>query len=687
MARAVGRAGASILRLRGAGGTLSSWRMKSLAFFAALFSACALFSAPPPSARDLPKRLLEKNPEFVPFPADPEPYNGKLPPEPSGCADFEIELPKSSGSAVAAADFGFLPDNPDCAAALNRALAHCRKIGASKLELAPGTYRCFVSDGVEMDSLRDVLVDGKGATLVFRRTDGKPNFSIKNCLRVKIRDLKIDWDWETDPLGAFVRVVGKHADKGADSYIDVEFVGFERYPLYGKPMPIKVMTLMDENCAGISNERGSAYFGTGDGHYGTKSEWLSPNMARIYPGVAPVGLPRPEDYPREYSKKKNFWISGRALVGRTYRIMHQYYGKNAFEISDSRHLTFENIDVYSCRGMGFLVKGGTSHWQAVNVSFVPRGGRPCSTTADVVHCTSNGGFAKLVGLRATLNQDDIFNFHDKAAFGKFGSPDVFKFLNMGGARYIGAAPGDEVEIFNADYTPANFRAKILSVDGNAARLDSPFGGGADGKGYILQKASHRTRNILIKDCVFKNHAGRGIMQSSDATIENCRFENGISIPLRFQRAFSMRDWAEGYGCRNVVVRGCEFSDAKINSGLYGVYHEIFAGSRRTDGAGGFDKAATASDILIEKCRFKNMLAMSLYSNFAKNVTFRDNKIEVSDSPAAKSYAGCALFENSENVAFVNNAVRARNPESIGAFICDTQNAVVAGNSAKKADSE
>lgn len=179
MARAVGRAGAAILRLRGAGGTLSSWLMKSLALFAALFSTCALFSAPPPSARDLPKRLLEKNPEFVPFPADPEPYTGKLPPEPSGCADFEIEFPKSSGSAVAAADFGFLPDNPDCAAALNRALAHCRKIGASKLELAPGTYRCFVSDGVEMDSLRDVLVDGKGATLVFKRTDGKPNFSKK----------------------------------------------------------------------------------------------------------------------------------------------------------------------------------------------------------------------------------------------------------------------------------------------------------------------------------------------------------------------------------------------------------------------------------------------------------------------------------------------------------------------------
>lgn len=661
--------------------------MKFPAFFFAFFSACALSAALPPSAADLPERLLKKGVEFVPFSADSAPYSGGLPPAPTGCADFEVELPKSSGPVVKAADFGFSQGSTDCAAALNRALAHCREIGASRLELAPGTYRCFVSDGVEMESLRDLLVDGRGATLVFRRTEGRPNFSIKNCLRVKMRDLKIDWDWETDPLGSFAKVVGKRADKGGESYIDVEFVGCGRHPLYGKPMPIKVMSLMDEKCEWISNERGSAYFGTGDGHYGTKNEWLSPNRARIYPGVAPVGLPRPGDFPGEYSAKKNFWISNRALVGRTYRIMHQYYGKNAFEISDSRHIAFENIDVYSCRGMGFLVKGGVSHWQAVNVSFVPRDGRPCSTTADVVHCTSNGGFAKLVGLRATLNQDDIFNFHDKAAFGKFDSPDTFRFLNRGGAGYISAAPGDEVEAFNADYTPANFRAKILSVKGGVARLDSPFAGGADGKGYILQKASRRMRNILIKDCVFKNYAGRGIMQSSGATIENCRFENGVSIPLRFQRAFSMSQWAEGYGCRNIVVRGCEFSDAKINSGLYGVYHEIFAGSRRTDGAGGFDKSATASDILIENCRFKNMLAMSLYSNFAKNVTFRDNRIEVSDSPEAKSYAGCALFENSENVFFVNNAVYARNPEAAGAFVRGSENAVVAGNSAKKTGAE
>lgn len=234
----------------------------------------------------------------------------------------------------------------------------------------------------------------------------------------------MDWDWESDPLGAFVKVVGKHVDRNSDSYIDVEFVGYEKYPLYGKPMPIKVLYLMDEKCEGVSNERGVAYFGTGDGHYGTKNEWLSPNKARIYPGVAPVGLPRPEDYPNEYSKSKNFWISSRAMVGRTYRIMHHYYGKNAFSMRDSKHLTFENIDVYSCRGMGFIVSYGTEYWQALNVAFVPKKGsnRPCSTTADVVHCTSNGGFCKFVNFRASLNQDDIFNFHDKAAVGKKSPP-------------------------------------------------------------------------------------------------------------------------------------------------------------------------------------------------------------------------------------------------------------------------
>ena len=473
--------------------------MQKYSIFCAVLLSVQLF-AQAAQFPGLPNRFSEENFKFEKFEDNASPYAGPLPPAPSGCADFEVEQPvfPENFTIVKAADFGFSEENQDCAAALNAAIEHCKKIGASKLELPQGVFKCFGADGVLLDSLENFVLDGKGATLIFRKTKGNPNFSITNSKRIKICNLKMDWDWESDPLGAFVKVVGKHVDRNSDSYIDVEFVGYEKYPLYGKPMPIKVLYLMDEKCEGVSNERGVAYFGTGDGHYGTKNEWLSPNKARIYPGVAPVGLPRPEDYPNEYSKSKNFWISSRAMVGRTYRIMHHYYGKNAFSMRDSKHLTFENIDVYSCRGMGFIVSYGTEYWQALNVAFVPKKGsnRPCSTTADVVHCTSNGGFCKFVNFRASLNQDDIFNFHDKAAVGKKISTDKIALVNMGGARYINACEGDEMEFFLPDYSPLNFKAKVVSVAANTLKFDYAL---PNFDNFVLQKKSHRTKNILLKN--------------------------------------------------------------------------------------------------------------------------------------------------------------------------------------------
>ena len=105
------------------------------------------------------------------------------------------------------------------------------------------------------------------------------------------------------------------------------------------------------------------------------------------------------------------------------------------------------------------------------MAFVPKKGsnRPCSTTADVVHCTSNGGFCKFVNFRASLNQDDIFNFHDKAAVGKKISTDKIALVNMGGARYINACEGDEMEFFLPDYSPLNFKAKVVSIAANTFR--------------------------------------------------------------------------------------------------------------------------------------------------------------------------------------------------------------------------
>lgn len=47
-----------------------------------------------------------------------------------------------------------------------------------------------------------------------------------------------------------------------------------------------------------------------------------------------------------------------------YRLMHYYYGKNAFNLDSNAHLTLEDIDVYSCRGMAVHISGSAKVLEA-----------------------------------------------------------------------------------------------------------------------------------------------------------------------------------------------------------------------------------------------------------------------------------------------------------------------------------
>ena len=127
---------------------------------------------------------------------------------PSGAGEFTIDAPRATGGPVVrAADFGFSPTSDKNAAAIARALDECRRVKASRLELAPGTYRCLDEPGVVVRDFTDFTFDGKGAVLVFRRAPeyrcqpqselilDKGNLLVQRCLRTEVRDLVMDWDW------------------------------------------------------------------------------------------------------------------------------------------------------------------------------------------------------------------------------------------------------------------------------------------------------------------------------------------------------------------------------------------------------------------------------------------------------------------------------------------------------------
>ena len=66
--------------------------------------------------------------------------------EPTGCPAFEIAPPRVNGGAVInAEDFGFSGTNEMNGAAIQAALAEAKRVGAAKVVLKSGTYRCFDS--------------------------------------------------------------------------------------------------------------------------------------------------------------------------------------------------------------------------------------------------------------------------------------------------------------------------------------------------------------------------------------------------------------------------------------------------------------------------------------------------------------------------------------------------------------
>lgn len=67
---------------------------------------------------------------FVPYGQMPESSPARVP---SGCAEFSVDLPRPHGGPVVrAADYGFSEASTDNVAAINRALAAARRLGAAR---------------------------------------------------------------------------------------------------------------------------------------------------------------------------------------------------------------------------------------------------------------------------------------------------------------------------------------------------------------------------------------------------------------------------------------------------------------------------------------------------------------------------------------------------------------------------
>ena len=177
--------------------------------------------------------------KFVPFSEHSAQWNGKIKDLPTGAKEFDVELPKPQKEIVVnAEDFGVTPFCTTVRESLNKAIEHCKKIGASKLALKKGIYYVSQNDPIKFEKMADFTFDGGGSTFVFYKKYGS-NFNVNNCLRVRLTNFNIDWDWDKDPIASIVKIenIGKDAD---GNFIDIKFVDYDKFP--NKNFPLEKIT-------------------------------------------------------------------------------------------------------------------------------------------------------------------------------------------------------------------------------------------------------------------------------------------------------------------------------------------------------------------------------------------------------------------------------------------------------------
>lgn len=561
----------------------------------------------------------------------------RKPVEPTGAQDFDVARP-DGGKMVQASDFGVSPSSADNVRALNRVLAHCRTNGVRRLVIGKGTYRFSADAPILLNGMTNFVFDGAGADFVFHRRRGS-SFHISGCSRLEMRDFSVDWDWEKDPLASVVEV-----EAVTGGHVDFRFCHYDEFPK--RDVRVAYVSRWDEvqRAPGVDGKgpgRGFDMAWNGDRTARTRTEWLSPNLLRVFLGRKKV----PFD------------------VGERCRMQHYYYDMGGFVFVRCQDVFLEDVEVKSTPGHAFLVSGGSRyHLRNVNVR-TPEGDvrRVISSTADHFHVARSKGWIKLERCEFARGGDDCVNVRDGTAYAS-GSIGAYTVRTARGNSKKLFSKGDRVELVNADYSPTGFIAPVKEVrvvDAAKQVFDVEFDAplpSSSGEGYVLLNREYGSCNLILRDCFFHDNRARGvILQSSNATVERCRFLHNESCAMKVTTGWTLKLWCEGYGATNIVVRDCVFERA---NGANRDSQDIYFGTyRRVSSAECRDACdrAVLRDVLFDGNSFVDSFALTAFIGSCDNIVFRRNVFRnPTPSKVVRAERGAVRIVKSSNVRFEGN---------------------------------
>ncbi|HEX2949773.1 MAG TPA: right-handed parallel beta-helix repeat-containing protein [Armatimonadota bacterium] len=379
-------------------------------------------------------------------------------------------------------------------------------------------------------------------------------------------------------------------------------------------------------------------------------------------------------------------INGTTLQqpGTHFLLRQQVYGGNAFDVSRSSNVTFENMMFYSTPGFAF--HAGDCHdirLKNLSVRIRPGTGRIMSITSDATHFSCCNGTIQIENCDFEGMGDDAINIHGVylRVTQKVNERTV---IATGNGRAPGKVPsaGDVIELTSGE-TMLPYDNAVIKHAERSGTMDvrieftDPLPAALQ-INDMLGNLSHIS-TVRVNHCSVRNNRARGfLIQTRDAIIEENTFQSctGAGIHVTCDNYY----WYESIGCRDVVVRHNSFIDCNrgvgMQEGAINVYAHCPNGLREYSTRAPFGGVGVHQRITIEENYIRGTDNAAIHVASTDGVTIRGNLIDrPCENPNFAEGEGVIYLQNTNNAAIENNTLVPDNRPLKGIVVgkgCDSE---------------
>lgn len=445
-------------------------------------------------------------------------------------------------TAINASQFGLSADAEDNTQAMRDAFDYCRYHPNTKLVIDKGIYHFSPEEDIYLNRLQNTLIDANNAEFIF----STPHyFKVYACDNVEIRNMIVDWDWDTLRLGSLVKIENEN---DADNTLEIEFTELDEVDV-----DIPLLSFMQYDpvdlVAGVH------------GSFKIYSPFVDTecikNVEKVNgkPNVLKVTHSGALDYFRN---------------DEVYLLRHYVYGGQVFNtVEESSNITYNNISIYGACGMGYVFAYGSNHYQIINSYIGLRPGAEdqyrISTTADGIHVSNSGGYFRIDNCDLSFCGDDILNVHSNMFY--IESIDESRTVLEGTVPNKIVEPGHTLRFMDLHFNPIDCEATVASITRNGFKatitLTEPLPDIVTVDMAAYNKNRHSANYVLTNNYVHETK-GRGFLLNSDNGLcDGNTFYRTCSQTLQVRTDIPSDKVIEGTGADHIQISNNTFIECNF----------------------------------------------------------------------------------------------------------------------------